>query len=108
MPFLGGQRRTYICPCGWGTKDSVRASDMKMKMHMKKCNAVHNLNAPAFNPDMNGLNGIQINRRGNLQHNPLNAVINFNGGVWNEVPLAVAMEAKEMIADIRIVEEKKA
>ena len=77
---LGGQQRTYICQCGWGTKDSVRASDMKVKMHRKKCALVAGIQAPPpFDASTNGVNGLTYTRRGNLQYRPLVANLTTSG-----------------------------
>ncbi len=74
--MLGGQRRTYICDCGWSTKDSVRAADMKFKLHQKVCpNGSRPVAPRAFNPSMNGFNGITTSRRGYLQHVPIVAAL---------------------------------
>ena len=72
----GGQQRIYNCPCGWGTQDSVRASDMKLKMHKKTCELAraHNGVAPPFERNINGMNGIKINRRGHFNYVPVIAL----------------------------------
>jgi len=94
----GGQQRTIICDCGWATKDSVRASNMKFKLHQKVCpNGNHEM-PPAFNAAMNGYNGIIANRRGNLQHAPLVAQV-----VENDIIVGVA----NLIDILNVREEKK-
>jgi hypothetical protein len=90
----GGQRRTYICPCGWGTKDSVRGSDYKMKLHMKICGAVQNFQPTAFNACMNGANGLQATRQGNLQYRPLIGIIRTNDNEIAQLPLAEIMNTR--------------
>jgi hypothetical protein len=96
MSFLGGQRRTYMCDCGWGTKDSVRAANMKYKLHQKVCpNGNRQMAPPAFNPAMNGFNGINVSRRGNLQHIPLVTAVVDENGVIGVADMGVAMEVKE-------------
>ena len=78
---MGGQKRTIVCACGWGTKDSVRASNMKLKMHQKLCSLTTSNQPIPFDPKMNGFNGMTYSNRGNLQHQPL--IANLNSG--NEV-----------------------
>lgn len=67
----GGQRRTYMCACGWGTKDSVRASEMKLKLHKKVCELARmaNWGGRPFEA-VNGLNGIVQGRNG-PRHEPV-------------------------------------
>lgn len=105
----GGQRRTYNCPCGWGTQDSVRASDMKLKMHKKTCELARaeNWGARPFEPTLNGMNGMQVNRRGHFNHVPLianNMTLN-NINYEHIIPVADALRMQEVGALVRAVAE---
>ena len=94
---LGGQKRTYICPCGWGTKDSVRASDMKLRMHRKICGVVGDFQPTVFDGNMNGINGITHTRRGNMQHTPLIANVKLDNVLIAQCPLADVLNSKDAL-----------
>lgn len=103
----GGQRRTYMCACGWGTKDSVRASEMKLKLHKKVCELARmaNWGGRPFEA-VNGINGIVQGRNG-PRHQPLmanNMIVN-GAGFQNVIPLEEAMRYNQEA--IRQREEQK-
>ena len=97
MHTTGGQRRTYFCPCGWGTKDSVRASDMKLRLHKKVCGLVGDFQPTAFDGSVNGINGMQFNKRGNLQYKPLIANIKLNSEIVGQCPLTEVLNGTTFI-----------
>ena len=94
----GGQHLTFICPCGWGTKDSIRASNMKLRLHKKVCDVIGDLGNRSVqeildSPVMksNGFNGIKFSKRGNPQHIPLIANVINNGEIVKEYSLTEAL-----------------
>ena len=90
MPTTGGKRRTYICPCGWGTKYSIRASDMKIRLHKKVCDVAGDL-GDIKNLVSNGFNGIKFSKKGNPQHIPIIANVVNNGEIVKECSLTEAL-----------------
>ena len=46
----GAETREIICPCGFHISGSVREANMKLKLHLKKCEyGKNNLTIPEYN-----------------------------------------------------------
>lgn len=70
---LGGQKRTTICACGFIAKGQLREANFRFKLHAKKCELAQEagFTESAFNPLVNGMNGMTVSRNGNYQHRPV-------------------------------------
>lgn len=76
----GGQKRTIICGCGKHIKGSVREVLSRAKVHKKICDLLDDtdLDRP-FDYRMNGMNGVNLTRRGFIQQRPLIGVATEQG-----------------------------
>ncbi len=65
----GSQTRKFQCPCGYYVEGSIRESNMKLKLHNKKCEFGKNtFNIPKFNFENAEVNGILSANNSNIRH----------------------------------------
>jgi hypothetical protein len=68
---------------------------MKMRLHRKVCDIVGDFTPVAFDGSVNGMNGMQFNKRGNLQHKPLIANVKLDNVIVGQAPLAEVLNGKK-------------
>jgi hypothetical protein len=65
----GAETREIICPCGFHISGSVREANMKLKLHLKKCEyGKNNLTIPEYNKSNARNNGVLKLQKSNIRH----------------------------------------